>query len=778
MAQISESQVRAIKDYLKNPNNYTIYKGKKFVDNMELSRLVGRLFNLKEDGQYFSKGIHKLYNLKKENSGLFKGFDIIKGDIYKRNKPFIEALQNDPVFKEVAAKRVKQAGKKDFFELTKRQQDSLVDTTAKVKRYKKILPKNYIGKPQLAKKLGLSEHTLESYSLGKHGELGTKYKEIFKPVVLKNIGTFFDTTNLDSKIKNFNEFRDRSGIHEISKKRANIFALDETIQNLLDNRDKNLFKTKEGLKTALKTLGKGSTPHEAASAMTILARAYKGEKFRGFDIAKDFAKGQFIFRNMADLKMENPWTMGLYDEGLRQVDRDLGNRVNTFSNFKKDYTSKMNKILKDLGITSKFHINEITSVKASFNNKLAPYAAFVDITQADINQKALASFQGDLSKALTYLDENKNKQVKILEKIERFNKTTRGKRKAQITREFGKKVGQDVRLAEIIAGTNVKSVYDPVDLEKWKKSGLDLQKLADKKGYFLDVKGARPYFELTLAEEINKGNPQFKKLIENRVGCASGCLAKVAQEQPGKITKALENLPQKARGFLSLLGRGGAKAAPLAALAAVGAAAEPLVKQFHIDDPTTYLTDESQMKGMLLATIEGETPKVDEEILKWQYPGLAAATVAGAVPGAGEVYKQRRAIRPDKLIGPMQKGVGPTRAALGIKGVLGKALGASFSPLAAAVTMPISVAAQRAGGMDYGDIATDPFNWMAPAFASSGYEMASRGIKNPTLLKALRMGISPKVLQVVSRRFGLPGLAVSAGMWGYDKWKNRSINDE
>ena len=57
--------------------------------------------------------------------------------------------------------------------------------------------------------------------------------------------------------------------------------------------------------------------------------------------------------------------------------------------------------------------------------------------------------------------------------------------------------------------------------------------------------------------------------------------------------------------------------------------------------PTTYLTDESQMKGMLLATIEGETPKVDEEILKWQTPALGAATLAGAIPGAGAVYKER-----------------------------------------------------------------------------------------------------------------------------------------
>ena len=232
--------------------------------------------------------------------------------------------------------------------------------------------------------------------------------------------------------------------------------------------------------------------------------------------------------------------------------------------------------------------------------------------------------------------------------------------------------------------------------------------------------------------------------------------------------------------FLGLLGRGGVKAAPYAALAAAGAAIEPLVKQFRNDDPSTYLTDESQMKGMLLATIEGETPKVDEELLKWQYPGLGAATAAGAIPGAGEVYKARRGLPPTKdFIGPMKKGVGPTRAALGITGVLGKALGATFSPLAVAATLPVHIAAQRAGGTDYGDIATDPMNWMGPAFASTGAEMATRGMKDSSrIANAIRLGFSPRTLSMFTRRFGLPGLAISAGLWGYDKWKNRSINDE
>ena len=44
----------------------------------------------------------------------------------------------------------------------------------------------------------------------------------------------------------------------------------------------------------------------------------------------------------------------------------------------------------------------------------------------------------------------------------------------------------------------------------------------------------------------------------------------------------------------------------------------PLVKQFRNDDPTTYLTDEDQMKGMLIATLEDQPLAVDKEILKWQ----------------------------------------------------------------------------------------------------------------------------------------------------------------
>ena len=74
-------------------------------------------------------------------------------------------------------------------------------------------------------------------------------------------------------------------------------------------------------------------------------------------------------------------------------------------------------------------MNEITSVSGSVSNKLAPYAAFVDITKSDINQGKLAGLQGDLSKALTRAD----KLIKAgdidggYEQIRKFNEITRPK---------------------------------------------------------------------------------------------------------------------------------------------------------------------------------------------------------------------------------------------------------------------------------------------------------------------------------------------------------------
>ena len=531
------------------------------------------------------------------------------------------------------------------------------------------------------------------------------------------------------------------------------------------------------------------TPSEASTAVFRLAQAYNGKKFLNVDFS--LPKNKSAARSIFGAIEKAPWNSAFHAKGyliaMDTITENLGPKyfqkgsMASFKRYARDILAE-NKIPTYDASSPKatrygFNLNEMVGTSPTVRTGAHPYSQFVNLMEGKFNQGHYAAYVKKLGDYQLNLQDQIAKGTKgdpssIIKQFNKYN--------TQFKDIHGLKTGD----LPTLSLKDPSKLYSAARLKELSGQGLDLPEHFKKAKYSIGVGDAPTIKEVVgmretpeLIKKINRIDP-LKKIVEARVGCADGCLAQVAKNEPGKITRALETLPQKARGFLSLLGKGGARAAPLAALAAAGAAVEPLVKQFVADDPNTYLTNENQMKGMLLATLEGEPPKVDEEILKWQYPGLAAATVAGTVPGAGEVYRTRQGIPPNKFVGPMQKGVGPVRAALGIKGVLGKALGASFSPLAVAATLPISVAAQRAGGTDYGDIATDPMNWMAPAFASTGAEMATRGVKNPLLLKALRMGMSPRTLSLVSRRFGLPGLAVSAGMWGYDKWKNRSVNDE
>ena len=732
MAQVSKEQEQAIKKYLRNSENFIEYDGVKIIDQTEFGRFIAKLFNL-PDKVSDKPGMNKVGYLKKQNAELFDGYEIRKGNIFKRDKPLIQALNNDPVFRDEVNKKLKALNKKDFFDLTKDQQNTIVGTTEKVKKDLQKLPKNYITKPELAKKLNISEAAIEAYGLGKHALIGEKYRELFKPVVLKNRGTFYDSTNIDKKIDKFKNFTDRPMLHKTSVARANLLASDPEIQNLLEAKNKSLFNTDEGLKKALKVLGKGSTPHEAAHAITVLARAYNGEKFRGLDIKPNKTKGKFIINNIAKLQYDNPWTTGLYDEGLRQVDRDLGNKVNTFKNFKVEYRTKLQNLLKEYGIKEKFNINEITSVKASANNKIAPYAAFVDLTQADINQKALSGFQGDLSKTLSYIDRNKNNQAKILEKIEKFNTGTRKKRIDSLVKEFGEGA-KDVRFAEIIPGTNVESIYAKGDLDRWKTKGLDLQKLADEKGYFLDVKGARPYFEVT--------SNDLKKSVEGLVNKAEGL------SEPDKI---------KVCNFLS---NGGLPGDCARAIRQDPNKAAQIISKIPADT--------EKLQEVKVAAQEVIGPKIDETNLRWNNDVGAFEVANGDVATQADI-KQYAADNPMEI----KVGEEPVKAATN-KSVLsnvGKAMARIGAPLPTALLDSYFIGQQVKEGKGTAEIASNPLNWLGLATMEPLTKVSGVATGSGALNKALRLGLNPATIRGISRFAGLPGLAVSTAMTAYDQYQ-------
>ena len=103
---------------------------------------------------------------------------------------------------------------------------------------------------------------------------------------------------------------------------------------------------------------------------------------------------------------------------------------------------------------------------------------------------------------------------------------------------------------------------------------------------------------------------------------------------------------------------------------------------------------------------------------------------------------------------------------------MGRGLTAAATPLGLLATEPLYLAEQIQEGDSLGEIATNPFNYLGPAFAGPATEFATKGL-SPTIAKTMRLGISPNLLKTVSRRFGLPGLALSAGISGYEMYQNK-----
>ena len=241
---------------------------------------------------------------------------------------------------------------------------------------------------------------------------------------------------------------------------------------------------------------------------------------------------------------------------------------------------------------------------------------------------------------------------------------------------------------------------------------------------------------------------------------------------PDEIGGPLSRLKNATNTFLNVAKKGGR----FGAFAAVGAAGAGFVKQFTSDDPTSYLSDENQQKNMLIDMVtepvmEERDPGITSSA---QLPVLGAVTAAGAIPGGAEYYKDRRGIRPnDKFTGPMKQGVGKIRAAASpISGLLGKGLAATGTPLGMLALEPLYIGQQLAEGDSLGEIATNPINYLGAAFASPLTQQATK-FTSPAVSSIMRLGISPTMLKTVSRRFGLPGLALSAGISGYEMYQNK-----
>ena len=277
-------------------------------------------------------------------------------------------------------------------------------------------------------------------------------------------------------------------------------------------------------------------------------------------------------------------------------------------------------------------------------------------------------------------------------------------------------------------------------------------------------------FELNRKEVFKAANRISKKeqlevcSLLSRGGLPGDCAAainkdpvKAAQvfEQSTSDSPAMTKLKQASNSFLNFVRGPGPKTFGIGA--GVGAAIG-LVKAFRNDDPTTYLSNEDQQKSMLVdmatqpISIDVERPA----ILDYQLPALGASLAASTALAAPSTIKASKS----RALGIERKPKGFVKTGLR---VLGRGLGVAASPALLAPFAAGDIASQIAEGDTPEDIATNPFNYLYPAFADQTPKL-TRGL-SPTIRKVARLGLSRAALTGLSR-VGIGGLAASLAIQG------------
>jgi hypothetical protein len=530
---------------------------------------------------------------------------------------------------------------------------------------------------------------------------------------------------------------------------------------------------------------KGIGRNQAANITFRLAQHLNGKKFANVDVDLPVNKsiGKKLFVKMSKAPFGNPYQQVAYKEAMNVITQELGDdyfKTNTMESMKRTARNILNREgIPTFNPTKKgsvgFNINEIVGTRAASRVKgLAPYSQFMNIMEGEFNTKNYARFVRD---------------------FEKFNNRMQTENKAGVIKDYTKYKKEFLKKNKGLSNSDLPSlslknpeqVYGKKRIASLADQGLDLNKSFKDIGYTVGTGKVRTLKEFTTGKEISsllqavKNAPQAcRKILNYSTGGISTTCAAAIEADPVKAATALEEIKptsaalgkvrNAARSFLNFAAKG--KGFAIGAGLGVGGGA--LVKKFMNDDPSTYLTNDAQANAMILDTLDqkereqrmeamGDAPELLDEARIAGEVGVTAA----AIPGASAVYQARK-----KPFTRMVDGVKKTRPAMGTAraalGPVGKALSGFATPLGIAALTPLNVASSLYEGDSAYEVATDPLNYLAPALAGTMGSLskeATRGMgATSKLAKTLRLGMSPGAIKMISRRFGLPGLALSSGI--------------
>jgi hypothetical protein len=385
---------------------------------------------------------------------------------------------------------------------------------------KQQVPKDYIREQDLEKLLDLDLKKARGSQLKyfHYIEDTLGMKKIKSKV--GNVTRYFYKKPSETQIKAITKFVDLPYLATKTLNNVNILAKSKLMENaLIDGRLPKL----QVVQNILKRHKIKATDSQVAKAVSTLGQLWRGDEFQN-KIAFDKNKklGNTIYRLFGQLDMTNPYSREMYTLAMQEVDVKGGNRRGTFSKWKR----ALNKELRSSGVpiykaaeyndkgklikkaVDGFNINEITSIKASARNDLHTYSYFIDLTKGDINQKSLARFQGDFSKKLAkiheLLDKGKRKEARAI--IHTWNTEKVPNFKSVIAETHGIEAANNLNLPEIKYGTKIDpKIYTSSQLKKYKNYGIDIEGMAKKHKFYIDVKKAIPIQELLIPESRLSG---------------------------------------------------------------------------------------------------------------------------------------------------------------------------------------------------------------------------------------------------------------------------------
>ena len=660
---------------------------------------------------------------------------------------------------------------------------------------------DYITLPELEKRVGKTIVTPEKTGSGRERYRLFDYNQITKylgdPIRDEKKNRYFNRPTNEQLTKLTRFFKEGTYLYgENTEDIVKAIHNNEGLRKMLSA--KNFPELGEFKPELEKVLGKEITDAQTAHGTRVYSDWTKGTLFKnmGLDIKPSGAEvklGNKIYNELEGFKRNNKWAQGEYLHAMREIKKNMPKEAGSLTSFK----TYMSKYLPEGFLKKKnLNVNEIFSIKATARNKAFPYAYFVDVIDADINQKNLATFQSKLSTAL-------NDTRDLISRLRAGDKTVKYTDlenrilKFQKQRKtFGDTIkknfpGKNFNLADIVLGTEKEilnqdfdiadKIYSSKNLNKWKQQGIDIAQHAKTEGFAMtgaDKKTAFLFRDLvnTSKQLFNSASAPEQYEIAFKLGCVGSnadggrigyalgtgtvqCVnRKLSSENHlPKLTQLDESTPllgkMKNMAF-NVFKSPGLKRFTLAGVA--GAGIQQVVKQFNNNDPTSYLSNEDQQKNMLVSmATEPIAPDFERPaILDYQLPAVGATLAAGTALAAPSTIKASRS----RGLGVEKKGVARTAAR-----VLGRGLGVAAAPALLAPLAGMDLASQIAEGDSAADIATNPFNYLYPAFADQT-DRLTRGL-NPTLRKLARLNLGKAALRGISRG-GIAGLGLSLGIEG------------